>query len=113
MSKGSSIKPVKILANTSGLGGASGDGSVTVLVNTWTQVPSAGNVPVTDYLLIISKETAVGQFRFSFNNGGVPSASNGNKMSSDDLIVELRGDEVIFVGSDQASDIMNFTTKII
>lgn len=94
-----------------GISGASTDGSVTLTpVNTWVQVPDV--VPTSDYWLVISKETETGTIRWSFSNDGVPSTTNGNKMSSDDIIVEMAGDEVLYLGSTVDTDVVNWTAKI-
>ena len=95
----------------SGLSGLTTDGSRALsLANTWYAIPSA-SVPTSDYILVVSKETSVGIIRWSFDNGGTPSASNGNKMMSDDIIIELDGTEVVYFGSSSAGDVVNFTTK--
>lgn len=96
------------------LEGAGTDGTVALSsANTWFQVPDSGNVPTSDYLLIVTKENASGQLRFSFSNGGTPSTTNGNKFEGEHSIIELAASEVIYFGSDTAGDDVNWTAKII
>lgn len=100
------------LEDLGGLGGGNTDGSVTLTnANTWYQVPQAGSVPAVDYLLVVSKETSVGQIRFSFDNGGTPSTTNGNKFSNNDFVVQLAANEVVYFGSNSALDVVNWTAK--
>jgi len=95
-----------------GLSGASTDGSVQLTgANTWVQVPDV--VPTSDYVLVVSKENTAGTIRFSFDNGGIPSATNGNKFTTDNVIVELAASEVMYFGSTDAGDDVNYTTKIL
>ena len=97
-----------------GLSGASADGSVTLVANTWTAIPS-GTPPSVPYQLIITIETASpGVVRKSFDNGGTPGATNGNKWRDvdKDWGVVLAGDNVVYVASDATDDI-NWTTNII
>lgn len=96
-----------------GLSGSSGAGSVTLSsANTWKQVP-ASSVPASAYILIISKETAAGTIRFSFTNTSAPSSTFGNKFSSNDLVMEMAASQVLYVASTDATDVVNYTTKII
>lgn len=95
-----------------GLGGASTDGTTQLTpANTWVQVPTTA--PTTPYVLAVSKENEVGVIRWSFDNGGVPSTTNGNLFSTNDLIVNLQGSGVIYFGSTDAGDDVNWTTKVI
>jgi len=95
-----------------GLGGASTNGTIQLTaVNTWVQVPTV--VPVNAYVLVVTKENEAGTIRWSFENGGVPSATNGNTMFNDDIIFNLAASEVVFFGSTDAGDDVNFATKII
>ena len=112
MAKGKGLKKVGVIELEVGLGGAATDGSVALTPNdTWVQVPDT--VPVTDYLLVVTKENEAGTIRWSFTNGGVPGVANGNKMWNDDMIMELRGGEVIYMGSSTDGDDVNYTTKIL
>ena len=96
----------------SGLDGTASDGQVVLTnANTWYQVPAAGTVPAYDYTLIVSKETAVGTIRFSFDNGGTPSTTNGNQFSNNDFVVQLAANEVMYFGSSSAADSVNWTAK--
>jgi len=95
-----------------GLSGASSDGTVALAIaDTWYAVPSV--IPASDYYLVISKENAAGTIRWSFNNGGVPSTTNGNKMENDDIIIYLNGGEVVYFGSSTAGDDVNWSCKIV
>lgn len=95
-----------------GLDGTGSDGQVVLTnANTWYQVPAAGTVPAFDYTLVVSKETAVGTIRFSFDNGGTPSTTNGNKFSNNDFVVQLAANEVVYFGSSSALDSVNWTAK--
>jgi len=96
--------------NMGGLSGASTNGTSALTgANTWVQVPTAA--PASDYVLVVSKENADGTIRWSFENGGTPSATNGNKMSADDIIFNLNGGEVVYFGSSTDGDDVNWTTK--
>lgn len=90
--------------------GAAGTRALT-LADTWYAVPST--VPSEDYVLVVTKENAAGQLRFSFENGTAPSATFGNKFNNEDLIVELAANEVLYISSTVAGDDINWTTKII
>jgi len=95
-----------------GLDGTGSDSYVVLTsANTWYQVPQAGSVPAYDYTLIVSKETAVGTIRFSFDNGGTPSTTNGNKFTTNDFVVQLAANEVLYFGSSSALDQVNWTAK--
>lgn len=95
-----------------GLDGTASDGQVVLTsANTWYQVPAAGTVPAYDYTLVVSKETAVGTIRFSFDNGGTPSTTNGNQFSNNDFVVQLAANEVMYFGSSSALDSVNWTAK--
>ena len=94
-----------------GLGGASTDGSETLTgANTWVQVP--GTVPTDDYTLVVSKESEAGTIRWSFDNGGTPGSTNGNKFVNDDIIFNLKGSQAVYFGSTDASDVVNWTAKV-
>lgn len=112
MSKSSGLKKIGVIQVEAGLGGASSDGSVALTpADTWVQVPTTA--PTTDYLIVITKENEDGVIRYSFNNGGAPGATNGNRMWNDDMVIELRGGEVLYFGSSTDGDDVNYTTKII
>jgi hypothetical protein len=112
MSRGKSLKTVAVVQKEVGLGGTASDGTVALTpADTWVQVPPAGSVPAVDYLIVVSKENADGTIRFSFDNGGAPGTGNGNKMTSNDFIVELRGSEVLYFGSTTNGDDVNYTIK--
>lgn len=101
-----------IAADVKPLSGAGTSGTLALAIaDTWYAVPST--VPVSDYLLSVTKENAAGQLRWSFSNAAAPSATNGNKFNSEDIIAELAAGEVIYVASDNAGDDVNWTTKII
>jgi len=94
------------------LSGAGTDGSVTLTgANTWVQVPDV--VPTSSYNLVVTKESETGTIRWSYDNGGTPSSTNGNKMLEDGREFNLAGGEAVYFGSDDATDIVNYTTKII
>ena len=95
-----------------GLAGASTNGTSALTgANTWVQVPTAA--PASDYVLVVSKENAAGVIRWSFENGGTPSATNGNKMTNSDIIFTLKSSEVVYFGSSTNGDDVNWATKII
>lgn len=100
------------IALLEGLDGTASDGQVVFTnANTWYQVPAAGTVPAYDYTLVVSKETAAGTIRFSFDNGGTPSTTNGNIFSNNDFVVQLAASEVMYFGSSSAADSVNWTAK--
>lgn len=93
-----------------GLAGTATDGSVQLTgANTWVQVPDV--VPTNKYVLVVTKENEAGTIRWSFTNGGVPSATNGNKMLSDEMTITLAGSQVVYFGSTDADDDVNWTAK--
>lgn len=99
-----------IESNTQALEGAGVAGQrVLTLADTWYSVPST--VPGAPYLLVISKETAAGTFRWAFANSSAPSTTYGNKMTNTDLILELGAGVVVYVGSTSALDSVNWSTK--
>lgn len=81
------------------------------VANTWYSLPST--VPVSDYVLVVSKENAAGTIRFAFNNTSNPSVTFGNRMTSDDIIFELAAGEVVYFASTNAGDDLNWTNKVI
>lgn len=90
--------------------GTSGTRDLTV-ADTWYTVPSSA--PASDYLLVVSKESVSGTSRWSFSNSSAPSATFGNKITTNDLVIELSANEVIYISSSNAGDDFNWTTKII
>ena len=101
---------VRILGETSGLNGASTNGTTQLTgANTWVQVPTTA--PTSSYVLVVTKENEAGVIRWSFENGATPSATNGNKMWNDDIIISLGASEVVYFGSTDAGDDVNWTTK--
>lgn len=106
-------------ASLNGLGGASDKGSVTLTVaNTWKQVPTSP--PSSPYILQVVPEgpgtngAFAGIVRQSFSDSGTPSATNGTRfLSGDKYIVELKGGEVVYFGSTDATDAVNYITKVI
>ncbi len=89
--------------------GDSSNGSVTLdTENTWFAVP--GTVPTTDYILIATLETAVGNVRFGYSNSGTPSATNGN-LAPSQLTIRLAANQSIYYASDVADDVVNWTVK--
>lgn len=97
-----------------GLSGAGSDGTIALTpANTWLEVPDPPSIPSEDYVLVVSKENTAGTIRFSFDDGGTPSTTNGNKFTTDNIIVELAGGESIYFGSTDAGDDVNWTAKII
>lgn len=93
----------------SGLGGSGVNGTVDLTsANTWYSVPST--VPTVDYILIATVENGAGTVRFGFSNSGTPSSTNGNQFGTD-IIIRLRGGQVIYFASSTAGDDINWTTK--
>jgi hypothetical protein len=99
-----------IIVEGDGLSGPSTDGSITLNpADTWVQVPTSA--PTSSYALVVTPEVKTGTLRWSFDDGGIPSSSNGNRFAGDSLIVEMAGGEVIYFGSTVNTDVVNFTTK--
>jgi len=95
-----------------GLSGASTNGTSALTgANTWVQVPTSA--PVSDYVLVVTKENEDGVIRWSFENGGTPSSTNGNRMWNDNIIFTLKGGEVVYFASSTDGDDVNWATKII
>jgi len=95
-----------------GLGGASTNGTDALTpADTWVQVPTSA--PASDYVLVVSKENSAGTIRWSFENGGTPSATNGNKLTGDDASFNLQASQVVYFASSTDGDDMNWTTKIL
>ncbi len=102
----------KQLVSEGGLSGASTDGTRALAVaNTWYQVPNT--IPTEDYVLVVSKENKAGIIRWSFDSSGAPSTTNGLRLVSNAIIINLAGGEAVYFGSDVAGDDVNWTTKII
>lgn len=105
-------KQDNIIQGVRAISGASSDGTVALAVaDTWYAVPNSA--PASDYMVVISKENAAGTVRWSFDNGGAPGATNGNKLTSDDLILHLAANEVVYFGSSNAGDDVNWTANIV
>jgi len=103
-----------VSAKLSQLAGTGACGTVALAAtNTWYQVPAAGSVPAQSYVLVVSKENADGTIRFGFGNSSIPSATYGNRFVSKDIVFELGGNTVVYFGSTNAGDDVNWTTKII
>lgn len=99
-----------VIADDSGAAGTATDGSVTLsAANTWKQVPNV--VPSNDYVLVVTIETITGTIRWSFSNGGTPGSTNGNKMVSSEIAFVLGGGQSVYVGSTQATDVVNWSAK--
>ena len=93
------------------LSGASTTGqTVLTLANTWYAVPVTA--PTSAYVLVATPETSVGIIRWSFDNTGTPSATNGN-CAAGHLTMKLAAGQVVYFGSSSGADSVNFTTKII
>jgi len=88
------------------IGSTSGGTIALASANTWYAVPSSA--PTVDYTLIASLENADGTVRFSFDNGGTPSATNGN-IAPSHLAVKLGAGKILYFGSSTAGDDVNFT----
>ena len=102
----------RLVIRSGGMAGASTNGSTQLTgANTWVQVPTAA--PASDYVLVVTKENEAGVMRWSFENGGVPGVANGNRLWSDDIIFNLKANEVVYFGSTDAGDDVNWTTKIV
>lgn len=80
------------------------------LANTWYPVPSI--VPTSPYILLASKETTSSVIRLAFDNTGTPSSINGNK-SPDHFQMRLEANQVVYYGSLNAGEFVNWTTKVI
>lgn len=103
-----------------GLGGAGTHGQVILTAaNTWKQVPESGAVPTSAYILMIAPEGAgtdgafTGTVRLSYSNSSTPAAARGLRFKEKKFLVELKGGEVVYFGSTNATDAVNYTTKII
>lgn len=87
--------------------GSTSDGAIDLTsANTWYAVPNSA--PTVDYTLIVSLENAVGTVRFSFDNGGTPSTTNGN-LAPSHLAVNLGANKKMYFGSSTAGDDVNYT----
>ena len=87
--------------------GSSSDGTIALAsADTWYAVPSSA--PTTDYTIIVSLENADGTVRWSFNNGGTPSATNGN-LAPNHIALNIGADKSVYFGSSTAGDDVNFT----
>jgi len=61
--------------------------------------------------LVVTVETKTGEIRWSFSNDGTPGSTNGNKFLSREITFVLGGSQSIYVGSDTATDVVNWTAK--
>ncbi|GBE16994.1 hypothetical protein BMS3Abin15_00826 [bacterium BMS3Abin15] len=87
--------------------GSSSDGTIALAsANTWYAVPSSA--PTTDYTIIVSLENADGTVRWSFNNGGTPSATNGNLVPNH-IAINIGANKTLYFGSSTAGDDVNYT----
>ena len=94
------------------LSGAATDGTEQLTAaNTWVEVP--GTIPSEDYVLVVSKENEAGTIRWSFDDDGTPSATNGLQMTSNEIIFQLAAGQAVYFGSTDAGDDVTWTTKII
>lgn len=94
------------------LSGASTNGTVALaLADTWYQVPST--IPTSDYLLVVTKENSSGTIRWSGNNTGTPSTTNGNKLLTGTLKGRLSANKPLYVSSSIAGDDVNWEVIII
>ena len=101
-----------IIAAVRPLQGDGSSGQVDLVdANTWHQVPPSGSVPSNDYVLVVTKESISGVLRWSFDNDSAPSATYGNRLLANEIIVELNGGDVIYFGSSNAGDDVNWTAK--
>ena len=97
-------------SNTQALSGAGVAGQkVLTNANTWYAVPST--VPAAPYLLVVSKETVAGTLRWAFADVSAPSTTYGNKVSNNDIVIELAANEVVYFGTSNAGDTVNWSTK--
>lgn len=97
-----------ILAENRAVRGSSGDGTVQLTAaNTWKAIPPSP--PAEDYLLFVTKENEAGIIRFSSDNGGVPSVTNGNKAPKH-LSMRMAANTSLYYGSSDAGDDVNFWT---
>lgn len=91
--------------------GASTNGTVDLTsANTWYQVPST--VPTSDYVLVVSIESAAGTIRWGYSNNSTPSSTNGCQAPSM-LSIRLAANQSVYYGSSSAGDDINWTTKVI
>jgi len=87
--------------------GSTSDGTVALTdADTWYAVPTTA--PTEDYILVVSSENAAGTIRWSYDNGGTPSATNGNKLPIH-LALKLGANKTIYAGSSDAGDDVNYT----
>ena len=87
--------------------GTAADGTVALAsANTWYAVPATA--PTKPYLLIVSLENADGTVRFSYSNGGTPSATNGN-IAPNHLSIKMPANVSMYFGSSTAGDDVNYT----
>jgi hypothetical protein len=101
-----------IAADVKPLSGAGVAGTLALTdANTWYSVPST--VPTSDFILVVSKENSVGTIRWAFANTSSPSVTYGNRLSGNDLIIELAANQVVYIASSTAGDDVSWTTKII
>lgn len=95
-----------------GMGSTSTNGTSALTgANTWVQVPTTA--PISDYVLVVTKENEDGVIRWSFENGGTPGATNGNRMWNDDMIFNLRASQVVYFGSSTDGDDVNWAAKVV
>lgn len=87
--------------------GSATDGQVDLtLADTWYPVPASA--PIKEYTIICSLETSAGTVRFSFDNNGSPSTTNGNKAPTN-LAVKMGANKTLYFGSTAAGDDVNYT----
>lgn len=87
--------------------GSTSDGTIALASSdTWYSVPASA--PTTDYIIVVTIENEAGTIRWSFNNGGTPSVTNGN-IAPEHLAVKMASNNALYYGSSSAGDDVNYT----
>jgi len=71
---------------------------------------------ITEHIKIKGKETLkyyVNPVTGSDDNDGTPGTSNGNKMTTSNIVFTLAANEVVYFGSSFITDKVNWTTKVL
>lgn len=90
--------------------GATGHGQVT-LDGTWKPIPAIP--PADDYIITFDKEDVNGTVRWSYDNSSGPSSTQGLVLRGNPTSFQVEGGTSIYMTSTDATDLINYTYKVI
>jgi hypothetical protein len=90
--------------------GATSHGQIT-LSTAWQAVPSSP--PADDYVITFDKEDVEGTVRWSYDNTGTPGTAVGLQLRGNPASFQVEGGTSIYISSSDATDLINYTYKVI